>query len=122
MIKVLKILNQELSNLLTNYAFDDWNSKKVLPYYVGEISEVANPYEDGKSEYQFIITGTDKNTYTNLLNTLETIKKEYKYGKKISNDNINMVIEYDNSITIPIENEDIKRIQINLSVKLWEND
>lgn len=121
MINVLKVLNTEMTRLLTNYAFDDWNTKKVLPYYVGEISEIITGYEDGKSEYQFIITGTDKDTYTNLLNALELIKKEYKYGKKITLDNGVIVIIYDNSLTIPIENEDIKRIQINLSVRLWEN-
>ena len=121
MIKVLKTLNSEMKTLNINYCYDDWNKEVQLPYYVGELSEIPTFNEDGKSEYTFKLTGFDAKSYLNLFKTSDDIRDYYKYGKKIIlEDNSAIVIAYENTLPVDTEVEDLKRIEINLNVKLWE--
>ena len=45
--------------------------------FTGELSEITTNDEDGKREFSFILTGEDVDTYTNLYNKIEILKKEY---------------------------------------------
>lgn len=119
MIEILKALKTEFKDI--NYEFDNWNSDLKLPYFVGEIYELNNPNEYGKREFEFMLTGEDVETYTNLINVSESIKDKYKHGFKIKLDNGIMNILYDNILFIPVEAENLKRIQINMSISLWED-
>ena len=122
MINVLKTLKNELKTLNIPYAFDKWDSDVILPFFVGELDELSYPYEDGKSEYSFTLTGEDVNTYSNLYNYAEILKNEYKHSKKIKVDGGYMVITYENTITIPIDIPSIKRIEIKFTIYLWEDN
>ena len=57
MIDVLTTINNELANLELPYTFDSWDCEVELPQFIGEISEIPNQNEDGKSTYSFILTG-----------------------------------------------------------------
>ena len=120
MIEVLKVLTSEFENLNIPYYFDNWDAELELPYFVGELSEVPTTYEDGKREFSFTLTGEDKDSYTNLFNYNEIIRNEYKDTKKIKTDSGVIAISYDNVITIPIDAESVKRIQINITIYWWE--
>lgn len=122
MINVLKTIKSELESLKIPYAYDKWECDVVLPFFVGELDEVESPYEDGKSEFSFTLTGEDVETYSNLYNYAEKLKKEYKQSKKIKYDGGYIVISYDSTITIPIEIANIKRIQIKFTIYLWEEE
>ena len=56
MIEVLTTLKNEMEKLNIPYTFDNWDSDIELPQFIGEISEITNQNEDGKSEYSVILT------------------------------------------------------------------
>lgn len=120
MINVLKVLKNELETLNIPYAYDKWDADVVLPFFVGELDEIETGDEDGKSEYSFTLTGEDIGTYLNLYKYAETLKKEYKQSKKIKIDNGYLVISYDNTMTIPVEIANVKRIEIKFTIYSWE--
>lgn len=122
MINVLKTLKNELESLKIPYSYDKWECDVKLPFFVGELDETPTDDEDGKSEFSFTLIGEDVDTYQNLYKYAEKLKKEYKQSKKIKCDSGYIVISYDNTITIPIELANIKRIQIKFTIYLWEED
>lgn len=120
MKKVLNTLKNEAKLMNLPYEFDNWKSEIKLPYFVGEISEIPTSDEDGKREFDFILTGEDVGTYSRLLDYSESIEKRYKYGHSVVVSGGVVKIIYNNTITVPVEDEDVKRIQINITVYLWE--
>ena len=120
MKKVLRAFNNEAKLMNLPYEFDNWKSELKLPYFVGEISELPTLDEDGKREFDFILTGEDVETYSRLLDYSETIRKRYEYGHSVVIDGGVIKFIYNNTITVPVEDENVKRIQINITVYLWE--
>ena len=121
MKSILNFIKSEMEELNIPYDFLEWNKKLTFPYFVGEISEIPTLDEDGQSQYQFILTGTDQKSTMNMLSVNEKLKNRYKYGYKTLLDNKSgVVIIYDNMLPIPSVDEDIRRIQINLKIKVWE--
>ena len=120
MKKVLNVLKNEAKLINLPYEFDNWKSELKLPYFVGEISELPTLDEDGKREFDFILTGEDVETYSRLLDYSEIIQKRYEYGHSVVIDGGVVKIIYNNTITVPVEDENVKRIQINITVYLWE--
>ena len=121
MKSILNFIKSEMEELNIPYDFLEWNKKLTFPYFVGEISEIPTLDEDGQSQYQFILTGTDQKSTMNMLSVNEKLKNRYKYGYKTLLDNKSgVVIIYDNMLPIPSVDEDIRRIQINLKIKIWE--
>lgn len=114
MIDVLTTLKNEMEKLNIPYTFDEWDNDIELPQFIGEISEITNINEDGKSEYSFILTGY-ATTYSYLFSVAEQLKNKYKTSAIVDG----IVIKYDN--TTPIDNgtDDLKQIQINLTIKKW---
>ena len=122
MIEVLKSIKNEFKRLNIPYSFDDWNIDVELPYFVGELSEITTNDEDGKREFTFTLTGEDVDTYLDLYEITENLKKEYKQSKKITLDTGIMVMTYNRTINIPIEDERIKRTQSEFTIVLWEKE
>ena len=114
MIDVLTLLNNEMEKMNIPYTFDNWDNEIELPQFIGEISEITNINEDGKNEYSFILTGYATN-YSYLFGVAEQLKTKYKTSAIVDG----IVIKYDN--TTPIDNgtDDLKQIQINLTIKKW---
>ena len=114
MIEVLTTFNKEMEKLNIPYTFDGWDSEVELPQFIGEISEITNQNEDGKSEYSVILTGY-ATTYSYLFGVAEQLKVKYITSAIVDG----IVIKYDN--TTPIDNgtDDLKQIQINLTIKKW---
>ena len=114
MIDVLTTLKNEMEKLNIPYTFDGWDSEVKLPQFIGEISEITNQNEDGKSEYSFILTGY-ATTYSYLFGVAEQLKAKYKTSAIVDG----IVIKYDNATTIDNGTEDLKQIQINFNIKKW---
>ena len=114
MIDVLTTIKNELEKMNIPYTFDTWDNDVELPQFIGEISEVANINEDGKSEYSFILTGYATN-YTYLFSVAEQLKTKYKASPIVDG----IVIKYDNATTIDNGSDDLKQIQINFNIKKW---
>ena len=114
MIDVLKTLKNEMEKLNIPYTFDTWDNDVELPQFIGEISEVPNTNEDGKSEYSFILTGYATN-YSYLFGLAEQLKNKYKTSAIVDG----IVIKYDNATPIDNGSDDLKQIQINFNIKKW---
>lgn len=114
MIDVLTTLKNEMEKLDIPYTFDTWDNDIELPQFIGEISEIPNTNEDGKSEYSFILTGYATN-YTYLFSVANQLKTKYKTSAIVNG----IVIKYDNAITIDNNTDDLKQIQINFNIKKW---
>ena len=114
MTDVLTILKNEMETMNIPYTFDTWDSDIELPQFIGEISEVVNLNEDGKSEYSFILTGYATN-YSYLFGVAEQLKNKYKTSAIVDG----VVIKYNNTTTINNGTDDLKQIQINLTIKKW---
>ena len=114
MIDVLTTVKNEMEKLNIPYTFDTWDNDVELPQFIGEISEVTNINEDGKSEYSFILTGY-ATSYSYLFGVAEQLKNKYKTSAIVDG----IVIKYDN--TTPIDNgtDDLKQVQINFNIKKW---
>ena len=122
MIEVLKALKNEFKALDVPYSYDDWETDVVLPYFVGDLSEVTTNNEDGKREFSFTLTGEDMDSYTNLYRVVEILKNTYKQSKKIKLDDGLMVMIYNRTFNVPVEVERVKRTQTEFTIYLWESE
>ena len=122
MIEVLKALKNEFKRLNIPYSYDEWGKDVELPYFIGELSEITTNDEDGKREFSFILTGEDVDTYTNLYNKIEILKKEYKQSKKIKLDTGLMIMTYNRTFNVPVDGERVKRTQTEFTIYLWEEE
>ena len=122
MIEILKALKNEFKRLNIPYSYDEWGKDVELPYFIGELSEITTNDEDGKREFSFILTGEDVDTYTNLYNKIEILKKEYKQSKKIKLDTGLMVMTYNRTFNVPVDGERVKRTQTEFTLYVWEEE
>ena len=114
MTEVLTIMNTEMEKLNIPYTFDRWDIEVELPQFIGEISEITNQNEDGKSEYSFILTKS-ATTKIYLLGLAHQLKAKYKNSAIVDG----IVIKYDNADPVDNGTDDLKQIQINLTIKKW---
>ena len=98
------------------YTFDTWDNDVELTQFIGEISEVANINEDGKSEYSFILTGyAVKNEADYLFSVAEQLRQRYKPSKNVDG----VVIMYNGATPIDNNLDGLKQLQITLKIKKW---
>lgn len=122
MIEILKALKNEFKRLKIPYSYDTWNKDVELPYFVGELDEIATINEDGKREFTFILTGEDMDTYSNLYKYTETLKQEYKQSKTITLTNGVAKLMYNRTFNVPIDHERVKRTQTEFTLYVWETE
>jgi len=117
-IETLNFLNKQLSELV-NYEFEEWKSDIVYPYFVGNFSEI--PGDGDMQETSFILEGFTRNTKLELLEAKEKIEKKYKNElKTILPSGAGVVFLYENALCdIPTGDAELKKIQINLTIKEW---
>lgn len=116
----LKFISDTLSSLNINYQFGEWTTNPVPdPYFVGEYTEPESPTkeEDGLQEITFMITGTGT-TWLGLENAKDLIERNISKTAILPNGN-GIAVFYAGSLTIPTGEAELKRIQINLSIKEW---
>ena len=114
MINVVTIISAEMERLNIPYTFDEWDKDIGLPQFIGEITETPTLDEDGKSEYNFILTGYATN-YTYLLGIAEQLKTKYKPSAVVDG----LAIIYNSCNTIDNGTDDLKQVQITLTIKEW---
>lgn len=123
MIDVLSFINSELEKIHIPYEFGEWTSKVAYPYFVGEYSEIESFSESGEEEKSFILNGFTRGSALSLEEMKEKIKEIFPPvgGKTAILDNgSGVAVFYSNSFPVPTGEEELKRIQINLTVKYWK--
>ncbi|MGD6877835.1 hypothetical protein [Bacillus infantis] len=119
----LSIISDAMAEMGLNYEFMEWKSAPAYPYFVGEYQETAPMSENGEQDTTFILTGFSRDTWQTLEDAKALIENYFNrdYGKVVIADSGNAVaIFYDNSLVIRQENSELKRIQINLTIKEWK--
>lgn len=117
---VLKYISDTLDDLNVDYEFGGWSTDPVPdPYFVGEYSEPESltKEEDGLQEIDFILTGTGT-TWIGLERAKETIENNISKTAILPNGN-GIAVFYAGSLIVPTGDAELKRIQINLSIKEW---
>ena len=93
------------------------------PYFTGEYSESEAASENGMQEVTFILNGFSRSTWE-VLETAKALIEDYFnkiYGITAIAETGNAVaVFYSNSTSIPVEDAELKRIQINLTIKEWK--
>ena len=126
--EALKIIADAMSDMELNYDFMEWTSEPSYPYFTGEYQEVPTMSEDGEQETSFILNGfardvgEDKTAYLELENAKEKIAAYFSKvsGKTVITDKGSVVaVFYANSLVIPTGDAELKRLQINLTIKEW---
>lgn len=120
--KALGVVKEELEKIDIPYEFMRWTSIVNNRYWVGEYSEIPTDTEDGYEEGTLILTGTTKNPWSVLMQDRVKINDHFPNigGLRKSTDKGTVVIFYDNSFPVPTGEADLKRIQINLHIKMWK--
>lgn len=118
----LGFIKQQMDILKIPYAFMEWTSKVKYPYWVGEYLETPSVTEDGYEESTFILTGTTRGTWLDLMQTVEKIKGHFPavYGLRGKTDSGSIAVFFGSSSPIPTGEADLKRIQVTLDIKEWK--
>ena len=116
----LEFIDKELQGLGINYEFGRWKSEIVYPYWVGSFTEV--PSDDGPAETTFILEGFTRGSYLELLENKETIENHFTHGITaiLENHSGVAVVYADANCDIPTGDANLKKIQVNLTVKEWK--
>lgn len=118
----LGYISEQMNILSVPYEFGQWNSKVTYPYFVGEITEEPTTTEDGFEQSTLLITGFHRGTFSELLEVKEKIKKHFDPidGLRGSTKNGAIAVFYDGFFFVPTGEADLKKIQINLTIKEWK--
>lgn len=126
--EALKIISDAMSEMELNYDFMEWTSTSVYPYFTGEYQEIESLNEDGMQETSFILNGFardvggGKSAYLELEDAKDKIVSCFgKIGGKtvIAESGIAVAIFYTNSFPVPTGDAELKKLQINLTIKEW---
>lgn len=117
-IAVLEWLNKLLAGIGINYQYGIWRTYPIpFPYFVGEKNEEAPDSEDGMQQSVLLITGTGPS-----LLELEQARDKIKSlndTRAILDNGSGVALFYDGAYAVPVDEPDMKRIQIDLTIKEW---
>lgn len=121
--EALKFISDAMESLDIPYSFMEWNTFPLPdPYFIGEYVETAPVNEDGLQDSTFILTGTTRGTWLSLEQTKNKIREKFSPisgATVILANGAGLAVFYSDSYPVPTEDENLKRIQINLQVKEW---
>ncbi len=122
----LKIISDAMESLGLAYSFMryDLADGEEAPdvYFVGEYEEAEPMDESGLQETTFLLTGFTRKAWILLEDAKEAISAYFNKvgGKTVIADNGSAVaVFYANSLVVPTEDAELKRMQINLDVREW---
>ena len=121
MIEVLGVINTQLEALGLNYEFGEMSqSPPVYPYWVGEYTEPEPNGEDGKEEPVILLSGFTRGAHIDLETQAELIRNYYKHGITVLTDTgAAVIVNYAGSLKVPTGELELKKMQVNLAVRLW---
>lgn len=116
--EALSWLNALLEGMEINYEYGVWSTHPVpFPYFVGEKDEDPTESEDGMQQCDFMLTGTGQS-----LLELEKAKNKIKLlndTRAILANGSGVAIFYDGAYAVPIDEANMRRMQVNLQIKEW---
>lgn len=119
-MSVLQYMSDFMNEMNISYEFGEWTDSTVPnPYFIGEYNEVESMTleENGYQETTFILTGTGSSQIK-----LEAVKDTIKNAlprTTVLNNGTGITVFYGYSFGVPTGDAQLKRIQINLTIKEW---
>lgn len=123
MSNIRAIIKDGMKEMGLNYEFMEWIEKPAYPYFTGEYQETEPYTEDGLQETTFILNGFSRSSIYELERAKDEIAAYFNpiSGKTaMADDGSAIAVFYSNSFYIREEDAELKRIQINLTVKEWK--
>ncbi|MBD5550478.1 MAG: hypothetical protein HDQ96_04780 [Lachnospiraceae bacterium] len=124
---VLAVIGDAMNEMGLDYAFmehiTESGENPPKTYFVGEYQELEETDESGKEETIFILTGFSRDKWIRLEKAKEMIKKYFpaSSGRIVTTESGSVAaIFYENSLLFRVEDDDLKKIQINLIIKEWK--
>ena len=120
---VLNAVKKGMATINLNYEYQEWTADPVYPYFTGGYQEFEPLNEDGMQETSFILTGFTRGSYSDLEAAREKIEKKFNpiSGYKVSTDDSVVAIFYALALSnVPTGDAELKKIQINLTIKEWK--
>ena len=121
-IEALDVISNAMSEMGLAYSLVERKAKPVYPYFTGEYQEIEPLSEDGMEETTFLLNGFSRADWLSLEEAKAKIKEKFdpKGGLIVTTDTGSVVaIFYSDSLVIPTEDAELKRMQINLTIKEW---
>lgn len=116
----LKFIKDKLETAKINYEFGSWTTDIKYPYFTGEYTESPAEREDGYQEADFILNGFHRGTWLELEEAREAIEDTFNYTTTILDDGSGVDVSYNGALIVPDTDETLKRLQINLKIKIWK--
>ena len=119
---VLKVVDDAMTALGINYDFGERSPDTPYPYWTGEYQEVPGANEDGEQETSFLLTGFNRGSWLELENDKEKIESYFGKvgGHTVTTDKGSAVaVFYSGGLIVPTGDAELKRIEINLTIKEW---
>jgi len=119
---VRKTIADAMEALEFNYAYLEWLDEPVDLYATGEYQEGEALDESGQQEGTFMLTVVSRKGIEALEEATETVKQYFDKvsGKTVIADNGSAVaIFYAGSFPVRTMDAELKKMQINLSIKEW---
>ena len=117
---VLTLLSEKMQELGIAYAFLQWNGEPVYPYFIGEYTEEPEQTESGEMQIDFILSGFTRGSWLSLEEARAKIAEKFRDFVTIRN-GYGIAIYYSHSYPIPQETDELKRMEIHLTIKVWRN-
>ena len=122
--EVRRIINDAMTSLGLEYNFMEYAGNPVVyPYFVGEVTETEGVTEDGLQESTFLLTGFSRGTWLELEEAREKIENYFNSVSGltvITDSGSGVAIFYAHSLVVPTGDAELKKVQINLSIKEWK--
>ena len=119
MNEILEYIANKLADEEINYAFMRWEKEIIYPYFVGTYNEKEPTEEDQFHEYSFTLAGFTRGSMLELLEAKETIENLFSSHVATLPNESAVVISYAGSTSIPIDEGELKRIEIELKIQEW---
>lgn len=120
--EIMGIISEKMAELGIEYAYERFSGTPSYPYWVGEYVETEPVDEDGMTEASFTLTGTTRGTLLELEQCRAKIEAAFDpFGglTTITDAGNGIAIYYAGSLTVPTDTDEIRRLQVSLSVKKW---
>ena len=106
------------------YEYGEWTTKVIYPYSVGELFEETPTTEDGLCVSSLLVTAfcRGKDAYAVLKDLKNKLRKHFDpiFGLRGDTDEGAIIVFYDNALFVPTGEAELKKIQINFTIKEWK--
>lgn len=120
----IQFINEQMDLIAVPYEWEVWSSRIQYPYFTGEFTEEPPITEDGAEQSTLILNGFHRGSRTALEAVKDKIKKHFDpiHGLRGRTDSGSIAVFFDGSFSVPTGEAELKRIQINLTIKEWKGD